>query len=73
MEPNKDYPHSIRVNWSRDHHDTIWWNDTCAMVLEVFGLPGHRFIYRPYIDYMEFEFVSEQDAFICKMLLSDRL
>lgn len=51
----------------------IWWNETCAKVLEVFGLPGHRFTYTPDIDYMHFKFNTAEDAFLCKILLSDRM
>ena len=43
------------------------------MVLEVFGLPGNKFMYRPHLDYMVFEFAFENDAIMCKILLSDRL
>jgi len=66
-----DFPHPVRVNW--DNQTIPWWNECCAMVLEVFGLPGHRFIYHPFEDYMEFLFASEKDAIMCKLLLSDRL
>ena len=51
----------------------FWWNETCAMVIEVFGLPGDRFRYSPETDKMTFYFNTEEDAFICKMLLSDRI
>lgn len=60
------------MNWT-DEQGTIWWNETCAMVLEVFGLPGNKFIYTPDYDYMLFEFEDERDAFMCKLLLSDRI
>ena len=43
------------------------------MVLETFGLPGEKYIYKPYINYMLFEFKDERDAFMCKLLLSDRI
>ena len=51
----------------------FWWNETCAMVIEVFGLPGNRFRYSPEMNKMTFYFNTEEDAFICKMLLSDRI
>jgi hypothetical protein len=51
----------------------FWWNETCAMVIKVFGLPGDRFRYSPETDKMTFYFNTEEDAFICKMLLSDRI
>jgi hypothetical protein len=51
----------------------FWWNETCAMVIEQFGLPGERFVYNPEEDKMTFHFFSEEDAFMCKILLSERL
>lgn len=69
---DKEFSHSVQVNW-QDNHSTIWWNETCAMVLEVFGLPGHRYMYRPHVDYMVFEFKSQKDEQLCRILLSERL
>jgi len=51
----------------------FWWNETCAMVLEVFGLPGDRFTYNPEQDKMTFYFKTKKDADLCKILLSERL
>jgi hypothetical protein len=42
-------------------------------VLEVFGLPGHRFVYRPHEDHMVFEFKTKKDQTLCKILLSEKL
>jgi len=56
-----------------NNQNSVWWNDTCAKVLEVFGLPGNRFTYTPCVDYMQFRFNTAEDAFLCKILLSDRL
>ena len=44
-----------------------------AMVVEVFGLPGQRFVYSPTEDFMTFCFKSKKDAELCKILLSERL
>ena len=66
-DPNK----CVVVPWH--NQDGFWWNETCAMVLEVFGLPGHRFKYTPALDHMTFRFKTEADTFTCKLLLSDRL
>lgn len=66
---NNVYP--VKIKW---HNDSVtWWNETCAMVLEVFGLPGDRFIYHPYEDHMVFEFKSEKDQKLCKIMLSERI
>lgn len=68
---DKDPEKIITVPW---HNQTNkWWNETCARVLETFGLPGERFHYTPHTDYMTFQFKTSQDAFMCKILLSDRL
>ena len=72
MDADQDFKHHIRINWHKEQ-GAPWWNDTCAMVLSVFGLPGQRFIYHPFEDYMEFLFKSEKDATMCRILLSERL
>jgi hypothetical protein len=61
----------IRLNWSGQHNS--WWNEACADVVSVFGLPGHRFYYKPYPDYMTFTFKSTKDADLCKVLLSEKI
>jgi hypothetical protein len=63
--------HEIVVAWH--NQDNLWWNETCAMVLEVFGLPGNRFVYKPFEDFMTFTFKSKNDADLCRILLSERL
>lgn len=51
----------------------IWWNETCAMVMEVFGLPGDRYTTQVNPDVMAFHFKSQKDVTLCQLLLSDRL
>ena len=62
---------TILVPW--DNQDGVWWNDTCAMVLEHFGLPGDKYTSHPTEESMSFIFRCEQDALLCKILLSDRI
>ena len=47
--------HEIIIDWT-PKNGIDWWNETCATVLEVFGLPGHRFVYTPSEDFMTFTF-----------------
>jgi hypothetical protein len=61
----------VTVVW--DNQNGFWWNETCAMVLEVFGLPGERYESKPEHDYMSFTFKNTKDAELCKILLSERL
>jgi len=51
----------------------FWWNEACANVIEVFGLPGDRFTSHPAMDKMDFYFKSKKDADLCKILLSDKI
>lgn len=63
---------TVTVPWHTGQGN-YWWNETCAMVVETFGLPGERFRYSPGMDKMEFYFNTIEDAFLCKILLSDRI
>lgn len=65
------FPHTVRIDWN--NQSVLWWNECCAMVLEVFGLPGDRFVYHPFEDYMEFHFKSEKDWQLCRILLSEKI
>ena len=65
------YVHQIRLPWTGQA--SYWWNEACADVMEVFGLPGDRFFSHPTADYMDFYFKSDKDAKLCKILLSDRI
>ena len=63
--------HKVTVVW--DNQNGFWWNETCAMVLEVFGLPGDRYSSHPEHDFMKFIFKNKKDADLCRILLSERL
>lgn len=62
---------TVLVPW--DNQKGHWWNETCAMVLEHFGLPGDKYTSHPTENSMSFKFNNEHDALLCKILLSDRL
>ena len=63
--------YEIRLNW--DNQNKYWWNQVCADVIEIFGLPGDRFTSHPYEDCMLFRFKSKKDYQLCKILLSDKV
>ena len=62
---------TVTVTW--DNQNGFWWNETCAMVVEVFGLPGNRYESKPEHDFMSFTFKNNKDADLCKILLSERI
>lgn len=63
--------HCVQVDWN--NQSNLWWHETCAMVLQVFGLPGSRYTCKHHTEYMIFEFASDKDQKLCKILLSERL
>ena len=70
-EKDEDYTHLVSVPWQSQNN--FWWNETCADILEVFGLPGGRFTSHPTEDKMDFYFKSEKDAELCRILLSEKI
>jgi hypothetical protein len=65
------FVHLIRLPWTGQSGH--WWNESCADIMEVFGLPGSRFVSHPTPDYMDFYFKSERDKELCKILLSEKI
>jgi hypothetical protein len=63
---------NVCVRWD-DKQTGFWWNETCSLVLEHFGLPGERYTSHPTENEMLFKFVNEYDATMCRLLLSERL
>lgn len=66
-----DKSNRVVITWN--NQNGFWWNETCAIVLEVFGLPGNRYESHPSNNAMFFDFKSEKDAEMCRILLSERL
>lgn len=58
----------VTVYW--ENQSTVWWNQICADIMEVFGLPGGRYVSVPTEDYMEFTFNNPKDAELCRVLIS---
>ncbi len=61
---------TVNVRWK--NQNGFWWNETCAMVLEHFGLPGDRYTSHPTDNNMKFVFNDIKDADLCRILLLDR-
>lgn len=67
----KNELNTITVPWqSQSNH---WWNETCAYIVEHFGLPGGKYVTEVNPECMHFRFNNEQDALMCKLLISDRI
>lgn len=59
----------IIVPW--ENQSNVWWNETCANVIEHFGLPGGKYTTAINEDAMQFDFPNEHDELMCRILISD--
>ena len=67
---NMTYP--VKITWSlTDDTDsnTQTWTETCARVLEQFGLPGDRYTTEISPEYMIFNFVTREDAVMATLMI----
>lgn len=60
----------INIPWTSQ--SDLWWNDMCADVFEVFGLPGGRYESEPSTECLKFYFKNEKDFLLCQILVSDK-
>ena len=61
----------ICVPWKSQSN--VWWNETCARIIEHFGLPGNRYTTEVSANDMKFFFVNDKDAFMCRIMISEEL
>jgi hypothetical protein len=62
--------YNIYIEWQ---HEKMPWNEICAKVIEIFGLPGDRYVSSPSTHFMVFRFKSEKDFMLAEILLSEYL
>jgi hypothetical protein len=66
--------YDITIPWETTENDRwVSWNELCADIMEVFGLPGHRYMTHTTPACMKFYFKSEKDALLCNVLISDKI
>lgn len=68
--PEEDQDFSIMIEWRLK---VMPWNEICAKVIEIFGLPGERYETSPAPNYLIFKFKTENDFRLCQILLSEYL
>ena len=61
----------ITVPWQSQTNN--WWNETCAQIIEHFGLPGGKYVTEVSSECMHFDFQNEKDALLCQIMISDRV
>jgi hypothetical protein len=59
----------ICVPWQSQSN--VWWNETCANIIEHFGLPGGKYTTEVSSNEMKFFFKDDREALMCKILISE--
>jgi hypothetical protein len=68
-----NFIYELRIDWKLGQDTERWWNQLCADIMEVFGLPGIRYTTHPSESFMYVRFNSKKDYQLCKILLSDKI
>lgn len=56
----------VRISWMIGDKISDW-DETCIRAIELFGLPGDRFITHLTSEYMDFIFKDEKDALVFEL------
>jgi hypothetical protein len=68
-----DFKYPVVVPWSSKLDTVTAWNEICAQGMEMFGLPGGRYITDANVTDMTWWFRNEQDALIMTLKFSEQL
>ena len=69
QDPEFSYP--VTVRWGSGPDTMDYWDQLCVASIEMFGLPGDRFVTDISAEEMTWSFRSEKDAFIFKLRFSE--
>lgn len=64
--------HEVLIEWTPKRNSSFW-NETVADIIEVFGLPGNKFMTSSTEDFMIVTFKNKKDAALCRILISEQL
>ena len=62
-----DYPHGMMLQWNDAYNEMLRWNEMLADIVQVFGLPGDRYITDVNVNDMTFWFRDHRDALLFKL------
>jgi len=68
-----DFKYPVVVPWSAQLDTVSAWNEICAKGMEMFGLPGDRYITDANVNDMTWWFRNEQDALLMTLKFSEQL
>jgi hypothetical protein len=66
-----EFPYSVMIPWTPRMDNVMRWNEVCAQAMEVFGLPGDRYLTQANINHMTWYFKTEQEALLMRLKFSE--
>ncbi len=63
----------VRITVPWQNQSNTWWNETCAQIINHFGLPVGKYVTEVSAECMHFDFSNEKDALLCKIMISDQI
>lgn len=70
---DEKFKYPVTIPWSSKLDTVSAWNEICAQGMEMFGLPGHRYITDANVNDMTWWFKNEQDALLMTLKFSEQL
>jgi hypothetical protein len=68
-----DFPYPVVIPWSSKLDTVTAWNEICAEGMELFGLPGNRYITDANVNDMTWWFRDPKDALLMTLKFSEQL
>jgi hypothetical protein len=68
-----DFVHPVQLDWNLTIGTVRSWNEICADGMELFGLPGDRYITHATQDSLTWQFRDAQDALLFRLKFSEHL
>jgi hypothetical protein len=68
-----EFKYPVVVPWGSQLDPVTAWNEICAQGMEMFGLPGNRYITDANVNDMTWWFRNEQDALLMTLKFSEQL
>ena len=70
---DESYKYPVIIPWSAKLDTVSAWNEICAQGMEMFGLPGNRYITDANVTDMTWWFKNEHDALLMTLKFSEQL
>jgi hypothetical protein len=68
-----EYKYPVVIPWSQTLDSITAWNEICAQGMEIFGLPGNKYVTEANVNDMTWYFRDPKDALLMTLKFSEHL